>query len=344
MNEITTVGLDLAKRVVSLCGEDASGRVVLQRTLRREAVLTWFAQRPPCLVGMEACSSAHWFARELAALGHTPRIIAPEFVRPFRLSGKNDANDAAAICVAVRQPQLRFVAVKSAEQQARLVVHRLRQGWQEERTAGLNRLRGLLAEFGRVYANSAQAAIAGARTALADDTLPTALREGLARQLAHLRELEAHLAACDREIAQQARDDPRALRVARLCGVGALTASAVAATVVDASQFRCGRQFAAWLGLTPRQYSTGGKARLGRITRRGDTYLRALLVQGARSALQAALRAAPPKRNRLAAWIAATYQRIGYHKTLIAIANKHARLIWVLLTRDEPLKAHATLI
>jgi len=150
MGEITTVGLDLAKRVVSVCGEDASGRVVLRRTLRREAVLAWFVQRPACVVGMEACASAHWFARELEALGHRPRIIAPEFVRPFRLSGKNDANDAAAICAAVRQPQLRFVAVKSADQQARLVVHRLRQGWQEERTAGLNRLRGLLAEFGRL--------------------------------------------------------------------------------------------------------------------------------------------------------------------------------------------------
>jgi transposase len=216
MSEITTVGLDLAKRVVSLCGEDAGGRVVLQRTLRREAVLVWLVQRPPCLVGMEACASAHWFARELAALGHTARMIAPEFVRPFRLSGKNDANDAAAICAAVRQPQLRFVAVKSAEQQARLVVHRLRQCWQEERTAGLNRLRGLLAEFGRVYPNSAAAALTGARAALADVTLP-------------------------------------------------------------------------------------------------------------------------------AAWIVAIYERIGYHKTLVAIANKHARLIWVLLTRDEPLRAHAAL-
>lgn len=341
MNEITTVGLDLAKRVVSVCGEDASGRVVVQRTLRREAVLTWFAARPACLVGMEACASAHWFARELAGLGHTARIIAPEFVRPFRLSGKNDANDAAAICAAVRQPQLRFVTVKSAEQQARLVVHRLRQGWQEERTAGLNRLRGLLAEFGRVYPNSAAAALAGARSTLADETLPAALRQGVARQLEHLRELDAHLAVCDREIAQQARDDPRAVRVARLSGVGALTASAVSATVVDAGQFRCGRQFAAWLGLTPRQYSTGGKARLGRITRRGDTYLRGLLVQGARSALQAALRAPPTRRTRLAAWMVDTHQRIGYHKTLVAIANKHARLIWVLLTRDQPLRAPA---
>jgi len=163
----------------------------------------------------------------------------------------------------------------------------------------------------------------------------------VAWQLDHLRELDAHLAACDRDIAQQARDDPRAQRLTRLSGVGVLTASAVAATVVDPEQFRCGRQFAAWVGLTPRQYSTGGRPRLGRITRRGDAYLRALFVQGARSALQAALRAAPQRRTRLAAWIVATYQRIGYHKTLVAIANKHARLAWVLLTRDQPLRAHA---
>ena len=341
MNEITTVGLDLAKRVVSLCAEDRSGRVVLQRTLRREAVLGWFAQRAPCLVGMEACSSAHWFARELAALGHTPRIIASEFVRPFRLSGKNDTNDAAAICVAVRQPQMRFVTVKSAEQQARLTVHRLRQGLQEERTAALNRLRGLLAEFGRVYANSASAAITGARTALADETLPQALRRCIARQLAHLRELEAHLDECDAEVARDAQADPRAQRVARLSGIGVLTASALAATVVDPQQFRCGRQFAAWLGLTPRQHSTGGKTRLGRITRRGDAYLRTLLVQGARSALQSALRATASRRTHLAAWIVTTYARIGYHKTLVAIANKHARLVWALLIKDQPLRAHA---
>ena len=160
------------------------------------------------------------------------------------------------------------------------------------------------------------------------------MRRGVGRQLEHLRQLDLLIAECDAEIAQEVRDDPGAQRLARLCGVGVLTASAVAATVVDAKQFRCGRQFAAWIGLTPRQYSTGGRPRLGRITRRGDTYLRGLLVQGARSALQAAMRVAPERRNRLAAWIAATYVRIGYHKTLVAIANKHARPLWVLLTAD----------
>ncbi len=340
MGEITTVGIDLAKRVVSLHAEDAAGRVVLRKTLHREALLDWFVERSTCVVAMEACSSAHHFARELAALGHQPRIIAPEFVRPFRLSGKNDANDAAAICAAARQPQMRFVTMKSVEQQARLAVHRVRQGLQEERTAALNRLRGLLAEFGRVYANSAAAALAGARGALTDERLPGALRQCLACELVHVRELEAHLADCDRDIARDAQADPRAQRLIRLSGIGPLTASALAATVVDAQQFRCGRQFAAWLGLTPRQYSTGGRPRLGRITRRGDAYLRTLLVQGARSALQAALRVAAARRTRLAAWIATTYARIGYHKTLVAIANKHARLVWLLLTRDEPLRAH----
>jgi transposase len=341
MVEITTAGLDLAKRFVELHAEDRMGRCILRRTLKRESVLAWFAQRAPCLIGMEACASAHYFARELAALGHQPRIMAPEFVRPFRLSGKNDANDAGAICAAVRQPQMRFVTIKSAEQQARLAVHRLRRGLQEERTAALNRLRGLLAEFGRVYPNSASAAVAGAQSTLADDALPGALRHCVARQLAHLRELEAHLADCDRDIARDVQADARAQRLVRLSGVGVLTAGAFAATLVDPQQFRCGRQFAAWLGLTPRQYSTGGKTRLGRITRRGDDYLRTLLVQGARSALQAAQRAAPARRTRLAAWILAIHERIGYHKTLVAIANKHARLIWTLLMNDQPLRAHA---
>lgn len=209
MGEITTVGLDLAKRVVSVHAEDAGGRVVLRKTLRREALLGWFVQRRPCMVGMEACASAHHFARELIALGHQARIIAAEFVRPFRLSGKNDANDAAAICAAVRQPQMRFVSVKSVEQQARLAVHRVRQGLQEERTAALNRPRGLLAEFGRVYPSSAVAAIAGARGALADEHLPMALRQCVARQLAHVRELEAHLVDCDRDIARDAQADAR---------------------------------------------------------------------------------------------------------------------------------------
>ena len=341
MGEITTVGLDLAKRVVQLHGEDGQGRIVMQKMLKRESVFAWFAQRSPCVVGMEACGSAHHFARELAALGQTPRIMAAEFVRPFRLSGKNDANDAAAICAAVRQPQMRFVTIKTVEQQARLAVHRLRQGLQEERTAALNRLRGLLAEFGRVYPNSARAALSGARAALADDGLPAALRQCVARQLTHLGEVEAHLADCDRDIARDVRDDARAQRVARLSGIGVLSASALSATIVDARQFRCGRQFAAWLGLTPRQYSSGGKPRLGRITRRGDAYLRTLLVQGARSALQAALRTPASRRTRLAAWIVGTYARIGYHKTLVAIANKHARLVWTLLLKDEPLRAHA---
>jgi transposase len=206
MIEITTVKLDLAKRVVSLCGEDARGRVVVQRTLRREAVLAWFTQRPPCCVGMEACASAHWFARELAALRHTAKIIAPAFVRPFRLSGKNDTNDAAAICAAVRQPQLRFVSVKSAQQQARLVVHRLASGL-AGRTHRKNQSPAWAAR--RIRSGLSQQCARSIGTSACHfgrETLPPALRRGVVWQPEHLREIEAHLADCDREIAQDVRD------------------------------------------------------------------------------------------------------------------------------------------
>ena len=243
----------------------------------------------------------------------------------------------------MRQPQLRFVTVKSAEQQARLVVHRVRQGWQEERTAGINRLRGLLAEFGRVYREQ-RVSCACRRASGTGGRNTTAAHCGVAvaRQLEHLRELDAQMADMrSRDRAGRRATIARAQRLLRLSGVGVLTASAVAATVADPTQFRCGRQFAAWIGLTPRQYSTGGKPRLGRITRRGDTYLRALLVQGARSALQAALRAAPPRRNRLAAWIVRHLrahrlsQDTGRHRQQARAADLGAA------TRDEPLRAHA---
>src|SRR5947199_384030 len=255
MDKITVVGLDLAKRIIQVHGIDAAGRVVLRKAVRRERLLALLAQFPLCVVGMEACSGAHHWARQFRQLGHEPRLMAAEFVRPFRksLAAKNDANDAEAICTAVVQPNMRFVSIKSVEQQAVLSLHRVRQGLIEERTATINRLR------------------------------------------------------------------------------------AVVATVGNAHDYRNGRQFAAWLGLVPCQYSSGGKRKLGSITRRGDAYLRALLVQGARSTLQAALRRAPARHDRLSAWVVQLAQRVGYHKTLVAIANKHARIIWALLAREQTL-------
>jgi transposase len=286
---------------------------------------------------MEACGGAHYWARELTWQGHSVRIIAGQFVQAFRKSGKNDANDAEAICTAVRQPNMRFVAVKSVEQQAALCVHRLRQGLVEERTALINRLRGLLTEFGVVAPLSPEKL----RRELAicqdpqDPRLPSAVRPLIDDQLSALDQLEIRMAAYADQIAAQAAHSDVARRLQTIAGIGPTTAAAMVATVGKPQEFRNGRQFAAWLGLTPKQHSTGGKTRLGRITKRGDAYLRTLLILGAKSALQAALRKPPEGRHRLQQWIVAVFSRIGYHKTLVAIANKHARIIWALLVKGE---------
>jgi len=340
MDKITAVGLDLAKQIIQVHALDAAGRVVLRKTVRRERLLALLAQFPRCVVGMEAGSGAHHWARELARLGHEPRIMAAEFVRPFRksIAAKNDANDAEAVCTAMRQPNMRFVSIKSIEQQAVLGLHRVRQGFIEERTAMINRLRGLLAEFGIVIAQSPAAVARTLPALLADaDRLPALAQRCAGALQAQVRELEARIAEFERAIGQHTKGSESAQRLTARIGVGAITASAVVATIGNARDYRNGRQFAAWLGLVPRQASSGGKVRLGRITRRGDAYLRTLFIQGARSTLQSALRRAPQHHDRLSAWIVRLVQRVGYHKALVAIANKHARIIWALLARDQKL-------
>src|SRR5439155_11726811 len=277
MDKITVVGLDLAKQIIQVHGVDVAGRVVLRKTVRRERLLALLAQFPRCVVGMEACSGAHHWARELARLGHEPRIMAAEFVRPFRksIAAKNDANDAEAVCTAMRQPNMRFVSIKSIEQQAVLGLHRVRQGFIEERTAMINRLRGLLAEFGIVIAHSPAAVARTLPALLADaDRLPALAQRCAGALQAQVRELEARIAEFERAIGQHTKGSESAQRLTALIGVGAITASAVVATIGSARDYRNGRQFAAWLGLVPRQASSGGKVRLGRITRRGDAYLR----------------------------------------------------------------------
>lgn len=337
MEKITTVGIDLAKQVMAVCAMDAEGRMMMRKVLRREQLLRWTAAQPSCVMAMEACGGAHYWARALTQQGHTVRIIAAEFVQAFRKSGKNDANDAEAICTAVRQATMRFVAMKSVEQQAALCVHRLRQGVVEERTAVINRLRGLLTEFGVVAPLSPEKLRRElARCQDPEDTrLPATVRQLVGDQVMALDQLDARLASYAALIAHQARQSEVAQRLQTIAGVGPTTAAALVATVGDGKDFRNGRQFAAWLGLTPRQHSTGGKTRLGRITKRGDAYLRTLLILGARSTLQAALRKPPEGRHHLQQWIVALLGRIGYHKTLVAIANKHARIIWALLVKGE---------
>jgi len=335
---ITTVGIDLAKEIITVYAQDADGQCVMSRNFKFKELSAWLVQLPAgCVVGMEACSSAHHWGRRMQAMCLEPRLMAAEFVQAFRKSksAKNDHNDAEAIAIAVRQPTMRFVAIKNEAQQSRLAWHRVREGWKEERTALINRCRGLLLEFGYPIARSAAAFQRGLKTSLQEETLPPNLRRLLAQIDYQLRQLDLQLAECDREIAQSAHDDEAACRLRAVTGVGVITADAVCASVGNAHDFKNGRQFAAWMGLTPRQYSSGGKTQLGRISRRGDSYLRSLLVQGARSTLQSTLKKAPDKLNRMQQWIIRLYGRVGYHKTLVAIANKNARQLWALLAKGE---------
>jgi transposase len=335
MRHVTTVGIDLAKNVFSLHGVDATGHQVLCRKLRRTQLAAFVAQLPACLIGMEACSGAHEWARRFSALGHTVRLMAAKFVAPYRKSGKNDGNDAEAICEAVGRPNMRFVPIKSAEQQALLTLHRVRQGFVEERTACINRIRGLLAEFGHVLP---QHAIEVRRRvpALLEHLPPLAAR-ALGDLLTHLQLLDARILDCERELKHLAATDERSARAQQLYGIGPITASAIVATVGNAHEFRNGRQFAAWLGLVPRQHSTGGKTRLGHITCHGDPYLRTLLIMGARAVLQAAAR----RQDRLSRWALALRKRRGYHRACVAVAAKNARILWSLLAKAQPLRLAA---
>lgn len=336
--DIKTVGIDLAKDIITICAMDAHGQVVEARNLRFATLAAWLVQLPAgCLIGMEACSSAHHWARRMLAFGLQPRVMAAEFVKPFRKSRrtKNDHNDAEAIAIAVQQARMRFVAIKSETQQARLAWHRLREGWKEERTALINRIRGLLLEFGYPLPRNQRAFYLGLQVATQHEPLPPTLRQLLTRAQTQLKNLDEQLAACDRTIAQSAKQDNASQRLQQVGGVGPLTADAVPATVGNAHDFKNGRQFAAWLGLTPQQYSSGGKTKLGPITRRGDGYLRTLLIQGAKSTLQSALKRPPDQLSRLQRWIVELYGRVGYHKTLVAIANKHARQLWAMLAKGE---------
>lgn len=329
MDKVTTVGIDLAKNSFAVHGVDEGGRTLLRKTVSRSRLLQLVVQLPPCVIGLEACSGAHEWARQLQAMGHTVRIMAPRFVTPYRSRGKNDGNDAEAICEAVQRPSMRFVPIKSVEQQAVLTVHRVRQGFVEERTATVNRIRGLMSEFGVVLPARASEVRRGAGAAA--EVLPVLARRSVHELLEHLSTLDERIAGYDRELASLARTSPAAKRLMTIPGVGTLGALATVATVGHAHEFSDGRQFAAWLGLVPRQWSTGGKARLGPITKRGDAYLRTLLIMGARAALQTA----PGRDDKVSRWALALKERRGYHGAVVALAAKNARIIWALLTRQS---------
>ncbi|HSV35331.1 MAG TPA: IS110 family transposase [Ramlibacter sp.] len=341
MSEITRVGVDLAKRVIQVHAVNASGLRVTARALPRQKFLAWCAQLPAgCLVAMEASSGAHHWARKLIAMGLDARIIAAHLVAPYRLqgkSGKNDANDAAAICEAACRPQMHFVPVKSVEQQSMLCIHRLREGFKAERIACINRIRGLLAEFGLVFAQSPAVLRQALPDAIEDATneLGGLARLALQRAWAQWQEIDSHLAWCDERIAAHRKANEQVRQAEQLIGVGPITASAVVATVGDFKQFKNAAQFGAWLGLTPRQNSSGGKNKLGAITKRGDTYLRTLLIQGAKSAVTTAHKREDP----ISRWVCQLREKSGWQKAAVALANKNARILWAVFVRGNAFDA-----
>jgi transposase len=336
---IVTVGIDLAKNVFAVHGVDVAGKPALVRpSVARGKLLELIATLPPCLVGMEACSGAHYWARLFTAHGHTVRLIAPKFVVPYRLSGKrgkNDAADAAAICEAVTRPNMRFVPGKSVQQQCELLVHRARQGFVQQRTATLNRIRGLLSELGIVL--PLKAATVRREALLQLEDLPGWANTVVGDLLSEVTRLDERIAQYDRHIEQIARHSTPARQLMQLPGVGATTATALVAMIGRGQEFKCGRQLSAWLGLVPGQYSSGGKQRLGRITKAGDPYLRMLLILGARSVLQSA----GTKTDPVSRWAVQLAARVGYWKAIVAIAAKNARMCWAVLARAESFKLPA---
>jgi transposase len=330
---VTTIGIDLAKNSFSLHGADSRGKLVFRKTLARAKLMPFLAQQPPCLIGMEACSGAHYWGRALMKLGHRVGIMASRFVAPYRKGGKNDGNDAEAICEAVGRPGMRFIPVKSDEQQAILSLHRIRQGLIKERTALINQLRGLLSEFGLIMPKGRYSAQHHIPDILEDagNGLPMLARRLLHDTYQRLQVLNEQVLAYDRELNHLVKDSEPAKQLMTVPGIGAITASALLASVGDPRQFKNGRQFAAWLGLTPRQYTTGGKIRLGRITKKGDAYLRTLLIHGTRAVLSTV----KDKQDKLSVWAKTLIERRGYKRAAVALAAKNARIVWALMVRGE---------
>jgi transposase len=337
--EITTLGIDLAKSVFQLHGIDAAGAVVLQKKLRRGAVLDFLGKLDPCLIGMEACATSHYWARAIAALGHDVRLIPPVYVKPYVKRQKNDAADAEAICEAVTRPNMRFVPIKSEEQQSVLVLHRSRDLLMRQRTMILNAIRAQLAEFGTIAAQgpSKVAELVGGIRRGESFKIPEIVRVGLLALAAQLDSLATVIRDIERQLLAWHRQNAASQRLETIPGVGIITATALAACVPDPSVFKSGRQFAAFLGLVPRQNSSGGKDRLGHISKMGNGYLRRLLVVGATSVT----RRAETNDTRTGAWVRSLLGRKPTRLVTVAVANKTARTAWAMLTHREDYQAAA---
>ena len=329
--EITTVGLDLAKNVFQVHAINGAGEVVARKAMRRAQVLRFFERLDRCLVGIEACGTSHYWAREISKFGHEVRLMPPAYVKPYVKRGKTDASDAEAICEAVSRPTMRYVAIKSCEQQAALTVHRTRDLFVKQRTQLVNMIRGLLAEFGiEIRRGITHALNLAERIATGDmPGIPAVAATMMASLAGQILDLQARLREIERELLAWHRANDIARRLATIPGVGTICATAFAASVIDPHRFRSGRQFAAWLGLTPQQHSSGGKERLGRISKMGDKYLRRLLVVG----MTSLVRRAKYKPNAVDRWLASLLSRKPARVVTVALANKAARVIWAITAR-----------
>jgi transposase len=334
--QIATIGIDIAKHVFQIHAVSPDGEVVLQKRLRRTDVLRFFEQLDPCLIGMEACATAHHWARELEAFGHRVKLMPPTYVKAYIRRNKNDAADAEAICEAVSRPTMRFVPIKSIDQQGILVTHRVRSILIRQRTMMANALRSHMAEFGIIVRQGLKA-IRELADMIEDPrlSLPPAARNALQLLVLQLEEVDERIRAVETQLVAWHRADDTSRRLASIPGVGPVTASAIAATVGDAAQFKSGREFAAWLGLTPRQKASGNKNVLSGITKRGDKYIRRLLISGAMSIIRYSRTKPTPER----AWVTELLQRRPAKVVAAALANKTARIIWALMTRNETYRA-----
>lgn len=339
---VIAIGIDLAKSVFQVHGIDASSQAVMRRRLGRSQLLTFFARLPPCLIGMEACSSAHHWARELARFGHEVRLIPPQYVRPYVKRNKTDAADAEAICEAVTRPNMRFVPIKTREQQSILALHRVRALLVRQRTATINAVRGLLSEFGLVAAKGSCRVVELQRRmdAMEPELLPEDARQAISSLFNHIDALHQQMETVEARILAWHKTSDESQRLASAPGVGPITATAIVAAVGDGRQFQSARHFAAWLGLTPRIRASGGRENIGRISKGGDRYLRTLLIHGARAVVGTTFRKNVTPRP----WLTALVGRRPVNVAATAVAHKTARALWAMMTRAETYRrsAHVT--